>query len=90
MLLQVSEVVESIHSIAMFSKCCGKNQKALQSIETSPANESGTRPITQMDSVTRNSSFSAAQEALYQRHVEEGCDLFIDLDYVRWLHLYHP
>ena len=40
--------------------------------------------------VTENSGFSAAQDKLYQRRVEEGCDLFIDSDYVRWLCLYHP
>ena len=54
-------------------------RSSLQSIVTSPTDESGTRPITQMGSVTDN---SAAQEVLYQRRVEEGCDLFIDPDYV--------
>ena len=42
-----------------------------------------------MDSVTDISGFSAAHGELYQRRVEEGCDLFINPDYVRWLCLYH-
>ena len=87
MSLQVSEVVEFIHSIPMFSKWQESEsssssvpvRSSLQSIVTSPTDESGTRPITQMGSVTDN---SAAQEVLYQRRVEEGCDLFIDPDYV--------
>jgi len=91
MFLQVSKVVEFIHSITMFFKIC-KHQKAvlpsvpvrssLQSIETSPADKSDTRLIIKMGSVTDNSSLSAAQEELYQRGVEDGCDLFIDLYYI--------
>ena len=53
-MLQASESSSSVRS-------------SLQSIETSPADESDTRLITQMDNVTDNSGFSAAQEELCQR-----------------------
>jgi len=40
--------------------------------------------------VDSNSIFSVDQEQLFQKHFEEGYDLFPDPDYVRWLTLHHP
>ena len=34
--------------------------------------------------------FTAEQEALFERRLEEGCDLHFDEDYIRWLNLNHP
>jgi len=72
------------------STSSGAVWSSLRSTETSPTDESGTKLVAHMDSMADNKDFIATQEGLYQRHVEGGCDLFIDPNYVRWLRLYHP
>ena len=37
-----------------------------------------------------DTSFTAEQELLFKRRFEEGYDIFVDTDYVRWLKLHHP
>ena len=34
--------------------------------------------------------FTAKQEALFERWFEEGCDIFIDKEYIEWLKINHP
>ena len=35
-------------------------------------------------------SFTPEQEALFKRRFEEGYDVYIDKDYIRWIKLNHP
>ena len=37
-----------------------------------------------------NASFTVEQEQLFKHRFEEGYNIFIDADYVRWLKLHHP
>ena len=37
-----------------------------------------------------NVNFTAEQQQLFKRRFEEGYNIFIDPDYVRWLRLHHP
>ena len=56
--------------------------------EVSPAAEiSSTRTDVSM---VATSSFIAEQLQLYKKRFNEGYNLFIDPDYVRWLGMYHP
>jgi len=74
-------------------------RSSLQSIGTSPADESDTRLITQMDSVTDISGFSAAHGELYQRRVViqttlDGCvctilSCVISHSIIQWLIISH-
>ena len=34
--------------------------------------------------------FTAEQDALFERQFEEGCDTFIDKEYIEWLKINHP
>jgi len=37
-----------------------------------------------------DAEFTEEQTALFQKWFEEGCDEFIDKEYIRWLKLNHP
>ena len=49
--------------------------------------ENDIQPVQQSSS---NASFTTEQEQLYKCRYEEGYNIFIDVDYVRWLKLHHP
>ena len=38
----------------------------------------------------RRDEFSSEQEMLFKRRYEEGYDLYIDANYIRWMRLHHP
>ena len=68
---------------------------------SSQINDSSAIQVLETESCTGNQSsvahfdndgsdFTAEQEELYKKRYEEGYDLFIDADYVRWIKIHHP
>ena len=59
--------------------------------EGSPATEiSSTYNDMPVDTDALPSDFSVEQQQLYKKRFDEGYNLYIDPDYVRWLRMYHP
>ena len=67
------------------------NDTAIHDLSAQPSNSSALESGSYQSNVDNGGNdFTAEQEELFKKRYEEGYDLFIDADYVKWIKIHYP
>ena len=67
------------------------NDTAIHDLSAHPSNSSALESGSYQSNVDNGGNdFTAEQEELFKKRYEEGYDLFIDADYVKWIKIHYP
>ena len=96
--VSISGEVSTVGESGKSSPC---NEDGCVSLEASPSSdpdgeaspgsgEASFRGVFLQSGATNGTSFTDEQLELLEKSLEEGYELFVDADYVRWLEMHHP